>query len=138
VLTELQPAEHSSHFAAPSAGTAAVVGLADMAALGSESPTAAGADAMAAEESLSGGEADSASDAMDEADGPQPTAASRQQQSRWVLLPAAPLWHIATVNRGQMHLPASCTSSLYCSWLLQRSQGPSDRGAVCGGGAIQP
>jgi hypothetical protein len=111
MLTELQPAEHSSHFAAPSAGIAAVVGLADMAALGSECPTAAGTDAMAAEDLLSGGEADSVSDAMDEADGPQPTAASRQQQSRWVPLPAAPLWHIATVNRRDMHLPTYSTSS---------------------------
>ncbi len=89
VLTQLQPVEHSSHFAAPSAGTAADVGLADMAALGSESPTADGADAMAAEGPLSDGEADSTSDAMDEADGPPPTAASRQHQSRWVPLPAA-------------------------------------------------
>ena len=111
MLTELQPAEHSSHFAAPSAGTAALVGLADMSALGSESPTAGGANAMAAEDSMSGGEADSASDAMDEADGPQPTAASRQQQSRWVPLPAAPSWHIATVNRREMHLSTYSTSS---------------------------
>ena len=86
LLTELQPAEHGSHFAAPSAGTAAAVGLADMAALGSESPSASGADAIARDDPLSDGEADSAGDAMDEADGPQPTAASRQQQSRWVPL----------------------------------------------------
>jgi hypothetical protein len=86
LLTELQPAEHSSHFAAPSAGAAAGVDLAGMAAEVSESPTAEGADAIAADDESLDDEADPAGDAMDDTDGPQPTAASRQQLSRRVAL----------------------------------------------------
>lgn len=82
MLAGLCPAEDSAHFAAPSAGAAAAVDLAGMAAAApDESPDAADLDPMAA--GLSDEEAGPGGDAMDEADGPQPTA-TRQQPSRRV------------------------------------------------------
>lgn len=85
VLAGLRPTEDSAHFAAPSAGAAAVVDLAGMAAQGLESPAAVDADAMSADGASSDEEAGPAGgDEMDEADGPQPAVGGKQQQSRWV------------------------------------------------------
>lgn len=80
MLAGLRPADDSAHFAAPSAGAAAVVDLAGMAAEGPQSPAAEDADAMASSDEEDGGGA--GGDAMDETDGPQPSAAGAQPQQQ--------------------------------------------------------
>ena len=81
VLAGLKPAEDSAHFAAPSAGAAGTV---DFVAMAVEPAEPAGtAEPMTADggmgaDGASSGSEDGGSDAMDDTDGPPPSAISRQ------------------------------------------------------------